>query len=610
MTAPDPAPGPARSQARNTARYTARYTDFSPAGSYDAAIRDIWRGGLLAGVIGIFVNLLHLALPIFTMQVFDRVLTSRSMATLTALVVLVGVLLAFQTLLDILRQQILVILGERFLVRLGRPVLEAAVETALNEGSGVAGGAMRDVTDLRAFLSSGAIAIPIDMAMAPLFLAVLFVLHPAYGAVGLVGAGLLAGAAFLGDHLVRRPNGDSRLAAARLNAEASEAIRDADIVTASGMLPALARRWHDRQGEMIRLSGRSQRIAKLLASLTRSLRVALQVAILTTGAVLAAGEIVDPGTLIAASVIMGRLLSPFERMTDSWRQWLDASAALGRLRALTRSGSAGRDRETVPILQGRLVADRLSLIQPGSTQPVLRNISFTLDPGEMLGVIGPSGAGKTTLARMIVGLHAPSGGGIYLDGISTFAHERTSFGAGVGYLPQQPPIFAASVRDNIARFGEADMAEVVRAARAAGVHEMIGALPQGYATRVGAGGHQLSGGQRQRVALARALFGRPRLIVLDEPNAHLDAEGEAALVSALAAAQADGTAVVLVAQRIAVLNRATRIMVLRDGAVAQIGPRAEVMAALAPVRSAIVTAAPPPARTGPRTGPRAGWGAA
>lgn len=554
----------------------------SPKTSYENTIKDLWRGGLAAGFVGVFVNLLHLSLPLFTIQVYDRVLASKSLETLTVLVLLAVILLTFQTILDALRHQILVILGGRIASRLGRPVLEAAVETTLRDGGGVASSAMRDVSDLRAFVASGAIALPIDIIMAPLFLVVLFLLHPVYGFVGAVAITLLVVAAIIGDLLVRRPIASSAASKATVNAEASEAIRQAELVTAMGMLPNLARRWHTAQAKMLTRTGRSQRVAKLLASLTRTLRMALQIAVIATGAVLVTQDLASAGTIIAASVTTGRMLIPFEHMSSGWRQWTDAIVIMSRLRAITSEGSAARDLEPVPVMKGHLSADRLTYFPKGASQPVLRNISFDLEDGEMLGIIGPSGAGKSSLVKLIVGLWQPSGGGVHLDGISTFAHERVSFGTAVGYLSQSPTIFSGTVRDNIARFGAANIEDVIQAARAAGVHELIGSLPEGYATRIGSGGHALSGGQRQRVALARALFGAPKLLVLDEPNAHLDAEGEAALVAALATAQEAGATIVIVAQRMAILHKADKILMLKDGAVAKFGPRQEVMSTLGP----------------------------
>ena len=558
----------------------------NPARQYDAVLQDLVQGGLAAGAVGFFVNLLHLGLPLFTIQVYDRVLSSGSVETLVALVVLVVTLLGFQTLLEIMRQRIFVILAGRTVARLGAPVFEAAVETSLTRGPHAAGGAMQDVSELRAFIAGGAITLPLDLAFTPLFLTVLFLLNPAYGLVALAGAGVLVAAAVVTEFALRSPTRAGSRAAARLNAETAEAIRHAEVITALGMRDALTRRWIRAQGQANALSERGARLARMLSTLTRSLRVVLQIGIVATGALLVIGEHVSGGTIIAASVLTGRLLLPFEQTAAGWKQWLEARDVLGRLREVTRSGVAQRSTTPVAIETGRLAAERLAYLAPGGGRPVLQNIAFELESGMMMGVIGPSGAGKSTLSRLIVGILQPTAGGIYLDGQSTFAHERSSFGRAVGYLPQEPGLLTGTVRDNIARFGDADMAEVVRAARAAGVHDMIGALPRGYATLLGPGGHQLSGGQRQRVALARALLGRPKLVVLDEPNSNLDAEGEAALVAAIEAARDDGASVVVVAQRMSILARADRLLQLRDGAMVQFGPREEVMQALTPKRPA------------------------
>jgi ATP-binding cassette subfamily C protein len=556
----------------------------TPADAYRAAMRDIGRGALAAGAVGFFVNLLHLGLPLYTIQVYDRVLSSRSMETLTALLMLVVAVLGFQLVLDILRQRTFAILGGRLTARLGTPVFEAAVETTLRDGPTLAAGSVRDLADFRAFVVGGAIALPLDLAMAPLFLFVLFALHPVYGIVGLAGALLLTAAAVGAELVVRRPSAKASAANGLVQAETTEAMRNAEVITAMGMLPDLARRWRRTQGEAIGVIESGLRVAKALGSVVRSTRMAFQIGIITAGAMLVINEAVTAGTIIAASVLMGRLLLPFEQLVDGWRQWVDAFAARDRLKAVTDAGAAHRAGEGFEIASGRLAVDRLTYVPGTDARPVLRNVSFEVDAGSLLGVVGPSGAGKSTLARMLVGIWQPTAGGVYLDGQSTYAHERATFGRAVGYLPQEPTLFTATVAENIARFGEAEMADIVAAARAAGVHDLIGSLPQGYATRIGGAGVQLSGGQRQRIALARALFGAPRLIVLDEPNSNLDAEGEAALVAAIDAAQARGTTVVVVAQRMSILNRADRLLVLKDGAVAHFGPRSEVIEHLAPRR--------------------------
>jgi len=256
-------------------------------------------------------------------------------------------------------------------------------------------------------------------------------------------------------------------------------------------------------------------------------------------------------------------------------------------------GSNGRSRLPVSVEHATLVVDRLGFVPPGQERALLRNVSFRLEAGALLGVIGPSGAGKSTLARLVVGLWKPTTGGVYLDGQGTFAHERGSFGAAVGYLPQEPMLFDGTIRENIARFRDADMADVVAAARAAGVHELIGRLPKGYETPLSDAGSRLSGGQRQRLALARALFGEPKLIVLDEPNSNLDADGEAALIEAIEVARGGGAVVLVVAQRMAILNRADQLLLLKEGAVAQLGDRGQILAGLGP-RTARVGTAPAP----------------
>jgi ATP-binding cassette subfamily C protein len=558
----------------------------APHETYRAALRDLRRGALAAAVVGVFVNLLHLALPLYTIQIYDRVITSGSIDTLIALTVIVSILLGFQAVLDLLRQHIFTILAARVAERLGRPTLEAAVETTLRHGTGAAGGAMRDLGELRGFIASGAIALPADIAVAPLFLAVLFLLDPVYGAIGLAGALLLAGASVATELLARRPAARANAAAAAVQTETAAAIRNAEAIVAMGMLPAVARRWTRAQARALEDIERGRATAKALGALAKMLRIALQIAVVCAGAVLVIEGAVSAGTIIAAAVISARLLLPFEQLIEGWRQWLDAFAAAGRIRELLERGAAGRSRTPVAVGAPALVADRLTYIPPGENRAILRNVSFRLDPGELLGVVGPSGAGKSTFARLVVGLWAPTQGGVYLDGQSTFAHERASFGAAVGYLPQEPLLFDGRVRENIARFRDADMADVVAAARLAGVHELIGRLPEGYETRLADGGARLSGGQRQRIALARALFGEPKLLVLDEPNSALDAEGEAALVDALEAARARGAAVLVVAQRMSILNRADRLLVLKDGVVTHLGPRAEILAALAPRRPA------------------------
>lgn len=550
-----------------------------------AALGDLARGVGAAAFVGFFVNLLYLALPLYQVQVFDRVISSSNLDTLVALTLIVGLLFVFQALLDFLRARLLLVIAARLSITLGRPVFEAAVETAVRSGTATAGSAMRDLNALRGFVAGGAVTLPLDIAFTPLLLVVLTLMHPAYGIVGACGAAILAAVAVATEVLARRPAVAAAGKAAALQADTASAIRNAEAVTAMGMLPELSHRWRQGQTRSLDSLGAGGSLAKALAVLARGVRAGLQIAVIGTGAALVVHQEASPGTMMAAALITSRMLAPFEHLIDGWRQWASASAAARRLRGVLTDGARRRSAAAVPIARGEVVADRLGYVPPGQDTPLLRNVSFAIHPGEMVGVIGPSGAGKSTLARLVVGLWAPTTGGVFLDGQSTFLHERSSFGAAVGYLPQEPLLIEGTVRDNIARFRDAPIDAVVAAARQAGIHDMIGRLPQGYETPLTDGGARLSGGQRQRLALARAVFGDPRLLVLDEPNSALDAEGEAALVTAVEAARARGAAVLVVAQRMSVLGKADRLLMLRDGAVAHYGDRAEVMAQIGPRRA-------------------------
>lgn len=548
------------------------------------ALVDLAKGVAAAGLIGFFVNLLYLSLPLYQSQIFDRVISSGNLDTLMALTIIVAFMFFFQSTLDFLRSRMLLVIAARLSMALGRPVFEAAVENALKYGAGSAATAMRDLNGLRGFVAGGAITLPMDMAFTPILLVVLYLLHPLYGGVGLCGAVLLTLIALATEFMARRPAATALQKNTLLQADTANAIRNSEVIAAMGMLPELSRRW--RRGQVMSLDSieAGGSTAKFLSALARGSRVGLQIAVICAGAALVVRQEVSPGTILAAAVITSRMLSPFEHLIDGWRQWVNASAVAKRLRELLRDGARTRSAAKVPIEQAHVTVDRLSFVPTGQDTPLLRNISFSIAPGEMVGVIGPSGAGKSTLARLVVGLWAPTTGGIFLDGQSTYLHERASFGEAVGYLPQEPLLLDGTVRENIARFRDAPIEDIVAAARQAGVHEMIGKLAKGYETPLLDAGARLSGGQRQRIALARAVFGKPKLLVLDEPNSSLDADGEAALIDAVECARASGAAVLVVAQRMSILNKADRLLLLRAGTVAEYGDKAEVLAALGPRR--------------------------
>jgi ATP-binding cassette, subfamily C, bacterial len=560
------------------------------------ALRRCAGGILCAAFFGLFINLLHMAVPLYMMQIFDRVLNSRSVDTLLMLTIIVGVAIAFLMVLDFIRARVFMITGEQLARRLQEMVFEAAVSDSLRGNSPNAMNATRDLQELRQFVTSGPVALPFDALFSPLLLALLFVLHPAYGAIAVAGLVVMVILGLIMEYVSRRPSGHANEAAMRANAELVGAVRNAEVIEGMGMSQAVFRRWRRSQADAHDLVGSANAAARAIGAFSRGFRMSLQVAVLATGALLAIEHLSSPGGLTAATVLMGRFLAPFDQLIDGWRQWTNASGAFGRLRKLLAQQRETRSATPVEATSGRVAAERVSFVPPGSDRPVLRSVSFTLGPGEVLGIIGPSGAGKSTLARLMVGLWQPSSGRIFLDGHDVYAWERHSFGTQVGYVPQNAALLDGTIRENIARMEDCDAADVIAAAKRADVHDLIGRLPLGYETRIGDSGFMLSGGQRQRIALARALFGEPKLIVLDEANANLDAAGEQSLVQAIAEAKGRGTTIVIVAHRTSIMSVADKLLMLRDGMVEQFGTRADVLNYLAQGQPAAPRVAAPSVR--------------
>lgn len=552
----------------------------------DVLIRGLQRsfvGGLAyAGFLSLFVNLLLLIVPLFMMQVQDRVVVSRSYDTLTMLLVIAAGGLALYGVIEFVRSLTFQTMASIFARQLNLPALQAAVSTSLEQGSGQATQAIRDLNDIRYFIASSAVATPLEAAWSPIFLAVLFALHPVYGLVGIVSLVILLMLGVLSDVLTRRVLKEANAEGVASINEVGASLRHAETIEAMGMLPALAARWRTQQLAMIEHLDVGTRRGKFIAALTRSSRMTMQLAIYATGAVLIIRNEVTAGTLMAASILLGRLLAPFDSMIADWRQWVLAATAWNRVKELLQSRTSQRQTVPTPPTQGDLVVDRVVFAPSGSEQTVIKSVSFTLQPGEVLGIVGPSGAGKSTLARLMVGVLKPNVGGIYLDGHNVYLWERGSFGAMVGYLPQSVSLLNGTIAENIARLRKPDPHAILEAARIAGVHELIGRLPLGYDTHVSDGDFKLSGGQRQRIGLARALYGMPRLIVLDEPNANLDAEGEQSLIRAINAAREAGAIVMLIAHRPSVMQVVDKILVLREGRVQQFGPRSAIAGMITP----------------------------
>ncbi|MCU0968969.1 MAG: type I secretion system permease/ATPase [Rubrivivax sp.] len=535
-----------------------------------------------AAFASLLLNLALVVPSLYMLQVFDRVFASRSIETLAMLTLFAALALALGLAADRARSLWLARAGRDVEEALAGAALAAQIEAVARRGADADGhSALPDIARLRGFLAGPAVTALFDAPWVPLYLALIWALHPVLGATALGAALALAALGVLSERLLRADSERATAAARASTTRVERLLRHAEVLAAMRIVPEALGRWavqHDRlQQAQDRLTGRMA----TLGAVGRGLRQAVQVAMLALGAWLVVAGHATPGVMVAATVLVSRALQPVEQLVAGWKQLLEVRAAWARLREAMVE-PCDDDALHLPAPKGRLVAERLTLLQDPQRPPLLRQVSLTVDAGECLGIVGPSGSGKTTLLRALLGLRTPTAGAVRIDGVDLAQWRDDDLAGAIGYLPQDVELFDGTVAQNIARLGVVDDAAVLAAAQAAGVHEMVSRLPDGYATELGDAGARLSGGQRQRLGLARALYGGPRLVLLDEPNAHLDRDGEAALAAALAALKAAGTTVVMVSHRASLLRQADRIAVLRDGAVEAIGPRDEMLARLDP----------------------------
>jgi PrtD family type I secretion system ABC transporter len=538
------------------------------------------REGLIAvGAFSMVMNLLVLTVSIYMLQVYDRVLPGRSVETLVYLTIIAGGALATMGCLELLRSRILVRLGIWIDRALSPALFNRGLENTLRRLQ-YRTEALRDLTTLRAYLGGAGIMALFDAPWLPIFLAFIFLLHPLLGLLALFGAILLTGLALINNALTAHKLKQANVASAKGYQNAEAAFRNAEVVDGMGMATALTRRWNQINAEVLQLQQQASDAAGLINAWTKSLRMFLQVAVLGLGAWLVIRQELSGGSMVAASIIMSRALAPVEQTVASWKQTSSARDAWKRLSAILQLPPLHPPSIPLPRPNGYLTVENVIYAPPGARHPVLRGISLALSPGQVLAVIGPSAAGKSTLARLMVGLAQPQHGFIRLDGADVFGWNREEFGRYVGYLPQDVELFSGTVRENIARMAEGDPAEVIEAAMNAGVHDTILRLPNGYDTEIGEQGMMLSGGQRQRIGLARAVYRQPALIVLDEPNSNLDAAGEEALNRTIATMKARGSAIVVVAHRQSLMAQIDQVAVLCEGQMQLVGARDMVLAHL------------------------------
>jgi len=552
-----------------------------PPDPLQAALRQCRTGLFYLIAFGFVINGLFLVAPLYMLQVFDRVLASQRVETLLLLTVIAGFALLIMGLLETVRGRIQTRMSVWLDKTLSGPLIAASVGTAL-AGHYANAQALRDLGTVRSFVSSGLKAL-LDLPWSPLFIVVLWLLHPSLGWFAAGFAVVLMALAVVNELVARKPAQEANAERVVNENLVEQAIRNADVLQAMGIMPRFLSNWHDRHAGVVRRDLFAGDCHAIMVGATRFVRMLAQVGVLGLGAYFVIHGELTAGGMVAGSILLGRALAPIEQVIGAWRGMLAARAARSRLKRLFATTEV-RDRPLqLPAPKGVLVCDGVWYAPSQGGAPILKNIAFRLEPGEVLALMGPSASGKTTLCRTLVGSWLPTKGFVRLDGAQIDRFTAGDQGRHVGYLPQDVELFAATVSENIARLApNPDPALVVAAAEVADVHEMILSLPQGYDTLLGRDGTMLSGGQRQRIGLARALFDRPRLIVLDEPNSNLDSAGEAALVAAIEAAKMWSSTIVLVTHGTRVLRPVDRIMVLKDGQQRMLGPRDEVLQALRP----------------------------
>jgi len=534
---------------------------------------------LLAGAASLVLNLALLAPALYMVQVFDRVFASRSLETLVMLSLLAALALGLAYFMDTARAGALAWAGRALDRRLSPAALATVLRDAAAPGGRADSDALRDIAQLRSFLAGSGIHAFFDAPWMPIYVGVIALMHPVLGLTAALGACLLAAIALLTEKLTHERVREV-VAGSRATTQHAEALaRNAEVIVGMGMTAAAVSAWQAGQEKLLEAQARVGGATARLSALARIARQGLQVVLLGVGAWLVIGLDASAGIMVAATILFGRALQPLEHLIGGWKGMVGARAAWQRLGARTTTQAEGA-RLALPAPSGRLELERV-VFAPAAARPALiKKVSFELEPGESLGVIGPSASGKTTLIRLMLGIWKPQAGVIRLDGADVALWDRDALGEHVGYLPQDVELFAGTVAQNIARLSAVDSHKVVEAARLAHAHEMILRLPLGYETQIGEAGSVLSGGQRQRIALARALYGNPRLVALDEPNASLDAEGDNALSAALAELKRRGTTVVLVGHRPAMMSALDKLAVLNEGALEAFGPASAVLARL------------------------------
>jgi len=544
------------------------------------AIRTMRPAIATAVVFSMFINFLALTSPLYMLQVYDRVLGSRNEFTLLILTAGVIFLLLVSSALESLRTQVLVRGGLKFDANVRDRVFDGVlVSTLKRQGAGPQ--AFRDMDSVREVFTGSTMIAFCDMPWMPIYVIVSFILHWYFGVLALASMAIMLVLAILNDRITEAPLKAANTAAIAAQNDASATLRNSEVIKAMGMWVGLQKRWITRRDDQVALQAVASDRGGVIISGIRFFRQVVQTLILGGGAYLAIEGQISAGTMVVASMIVGKALAPVEAAVGQWKAFVAAQGSWDRLQVMFRGGPGlNAEKMKLPEPGGRISVEGVTIVPPGASAPSVRGASFQVEPGVVLGIVGPSASGKSSLSRALVGVWTPVQGVIRLDGFDLQQWDPQQLGSHIGYLPQDIELFSGSVSENIARFSTFEPDEVIAAAKLAGVHEMIQGLPNGYDTQIGDSGASLSGGQRQRIALARSIFRLPALVVLDEPNASLDADGEAALALTIARLREAKRTVIFVTHKPSLLNCADKIMIVMQGMIAQIGDREPMMAQL------------------------------
>ena len=535
---------------------------------------------ITVGVFSAIINMLMLVPSIYMLQVYDRVLGSKNEITLLMLTIMMLGAYMVMAALELIRSFVLVRVGAKFDMQLNKRVYTAAFEQNLTHAGGNAGQSLNDLTTVRQFLTGNALFAFFDAPWFPVYLVVIFFFEPTLGLFAVSGTLVLIVLAYVNERVSHKPLAEANAMAIASSTLATNNLRNAEVIESMGMLPALMGRWFKLHSKFLQLQAEASHKAGTVAAITKFVQVAQQSLVLGFGAMLVLENKISPGMMIAASILVGRALAPVQQVIGVWKTWSTTRSAYERLTMLLESHPARGAGMSLPAPLGALTVENVTAAPPGVKLPVVKGLSFGIQPGDVLGILGASGSGKSTLARLLVGVWPTMGGKVRLDGADIHQWNKGELGPHVGYLPQDIELFAGTVSENIARFGNVSSEKVVLAAQRAGVHEMILRFAQGYDTMLGDGGAGLSGGQKQRLGLARAMYGDPSLIVLDEPNSNLDDGGEAALMQAILDLRKRGKTIVIITHRTTAIGITNKLLLLRDGVGQMFGPSEQVMAAL------------------------------